>query len=257
MLLPEKSTACTADRWRARACSHQGRIYLRVRCPPVVTAVSPARTPSWTLPIVTEEEKRGKHRSSRMGFYGTLKMIFYKVSRITGGDDPPVSPLTRLPSRFHIRYCASRRPAYLWHADLCRDCGGCGEVEQPPGDAALIARAYMAFRRRCVRIKRRGLTHDPFYCNFFCLKSRRRCASCKRGYCCGTYGYLIPQRWIKTCFYFSCFCAFKGLAGDLIMLLCRLHAPCTCVAPVLPSFYMLCFYQFGQSVLGTCTFPLF
>ena len=94
MPLPAESSACSPDRWRARACTHQGRIYLRVRCPQTVTALSPARTPSWTLPIVSEEEK-GKPRVSKMGFYGTLKMIFYKVSRICAGHSRPPS-LTRL-----------------------------------------------------------------------------------------------------------------------------------------------------------------
>lgn len=43
-----------------------------------------------------------------MGFYGTLKMIFYKVSRISAGDYPPVSPLTHLPSRFiRVRFPSS------------------------------------------------------------------------------------------------------------------------------------------------------
>lgn len=62
MSLPVESTACTPVRWRARACSHQRRrrIYLRVRCPHTVRAISPPRTQTWTSPIVTEEEK-GKH----------------------------------------------------------------------------------------------------------------------------------------------------------------------------------------------------
>lgn len=62
MSLPGESTACTPVRWRARACSHQRRrrIYLRVRCPHTVRAISPPRTQTWTSPIVTEEEK-GKH----------------------------------------------------------------------------------------------------------------------------------------------------------------------------------------------------
>lgn len=62
MSLPGESTACTPVRWRARACSHQRRrrIYLRVRCPHSVRAISPPRTQTWTSPIVTEEGK-GKH----------------------------------------------------------------------------------------------------------------------------------------------------------------------------------------------------
>ncbi len=46
MSLPRESTACTPVRWRARACSHQRRrrIYLRVRCPHPVRAISPAHT---------------------------------------------------------------------------------------------------------------------------------------------------------------------------------------------------------------------
>lgn len=81
---PGESTACTPVRWRARACSHQRRrrIYLRVRCPHTVRAISPARTHARTPPIATEEERGKTHRITRMGFYGTLKMIFYKVSRV-------------------------------------------------------------------------------------------------------------------------------------------------------------------------------
>ena len=56
---PGESTACTPVRWRARACSHQRRrrIYLRVRCPHTVRAVSPARTHARTPPIATEEQR--------------------------------------------------------------------------------------------------------------------------------------------------------------------------------------------------------
>lgn len=166
MPLPVDSSACTPDRWRARACTHQGRIYLRVRCPHAVTAVSPARTPSWTLPIVTEEEK-GKHRVSSMGFYGTLKMIFYKVSRISAGDYPPVSPPTHFPSAFiHVGIatpCLSLTRLSRQISPLLR--------RMRSGVTALRRRRFncpclycsAAVLRRYVKINRRDLTHSPFF----------------------------------------------------------------------------------------------
>lgn len=62
-------------------------------------------------------------------------------------------------------------------------------------------------------MKRRDSTHNAFIANFICFKSRRCCVICKWGYCCGTYGNLIPQRWMKICLYFSCFAHSKCWLG--------------------------------------------
>lgn len=82
-----------------------------------------------------------------MGFYGTLKMIFYKVSR-------------NACLLFHA-FTHLRRPRYPRRASpgrLCGHCGGCTAAQQTPRDAALIARAYMlccvALCWRCVKTTR-------------------------------------------------------------------------------------------------------
>lgn len=46
-------------------------------------------------------------------------MIFYKVSRIIAGDDPPVSPLAHLPSGFYP--CALRVALLVFDAPLTAD----------------------------------------------------------------------------------------------------------------------------------------
>lgn len=75
--LPWESTACTPVRWRARACPHQRRIYLRVRCPHIITAISPPSIItviiSWTSPLVTEKRIRvgGGKRTGIQGWGST------------------------------------------------------------------------------------------------------------------------------------------------------------------------------------------
>lgn len=167
MPLPVESSACTPDRWRARACTHQGRIYLRVRCPHAVTAVSPARTPSWTLPIVIEE-KKGKHRLSRMGFYGTLKMIFYKVSRISAGDYPPASPPTHFPSPFIPVGLATPRLSVTRLSRqilplMRRMRSGVSALRRRRSSLPVHICCSAAVLRRCVKRNRRDLTHGPFF----------------------------------------------------------------------------------------------
>lgn len=63
-----------------------------------------------------------------MGFYGTLKMIFYKVSRISAGDYPPVSPLTHLPSRFYA--CSLPVVLLIFDAPLTADFAATAEVAE-------------------------------------------------------------------------------------------------------------------------------
>lgn len=75
------SPLCTSVLWRDRACPDQSRcrIYLKVRSVRVVREYPPGR-PIWATAIYSEGNQ--PHRITTMGFYGTLKMIFYKVSRI-------------------------------------------------------------------------------------------------------------------------------------------------------------------------------
>lgn len=76
-----------------------------------------------------------------MGFYGTLKMIFYKVSRISACLEPPASAPSLIIS------CLTRSVALIiFDAPLAADRTATAEdeaAEQTPRDAALIARAYM------------------------------------------------------------------------------------------------------------------
>lgn len=67
--------------------------------------------------------KRETHRITRMGFYGTLKMIFYKVSKLSGCIN-----LQHIPVSYHPVFDSLCRPHYLWRASRGRlhgHCGGC------------------------------------------------------------------------------------------------------------------------------------
>lgn len=61
-----------------------------------------------------------------MGFYGTLKMIFYKVSRICACIEPPVSPPTH-PVRLVLFDVVA---LIIFDAPLTVDCAATAEDEQ-------------------------------------------------------------------------------------------------------------------------------
>ena len=64
-------------------------------------------------------KRRRTHRITRMGFYGTLKMIFYKVSRASCHLSPAACARSSMPG-------SRCRPHYLWRASRGRSCGHCG-----------------------------------------------------------------------------------------------------------------------------------
>lgn len=120
---PGESTACTPVQWRARACSHQRRrrIYLRVRCPHTVRAISLPRTHIWTSPIVTEEEK-GKH-TGLQGWGSTALWRWFSTKWV---GSLLACHLQRVPVSDYFMFDSLCRPHYLWRASRGRLCGHCG-----------------------------------------------------------------------------------------------------------------------------------
>lgn len=87
----------------------------------------PPRARSPGLPRFSLKREKGQtHRTARMGFYGTLKMIFYKVSRLSAC----VSPLAHPVVRHDWKLDALRRPHHLWRVSLAADCAASSEDEQ-------------------------------------------------------------------------------------------------------------------------------
>lgn len=145
------SPLCTSVLWHDWACPHQSRcrIYLKVRSVRVVREYPPGR-PIWATAIYSEGNR--PHRITTMGFYGTLKMIFYKVSRITESLLTVYDPFSSVIDIFEDVKMVVMVPADLRHRNICRFQWLCRNINAVDSTSLFVIHYTVVLFKRIIKI---------------------------------------------------------------------------------------------------------